>query len=343
MHCILAFSSQKGQLQTLSMPFPGVKNYGFRQYLYSLYRIKLWIGPPPNPKTHNCMEETREISALLHLIDDPDEEVFSTISERIVSFGKGIIPNLEHLWENSPLEVIQERIELLIHRLHYRDLTDEFHHWKNQPEQDLLNGALLISKYQYPDLQNTSIYAEIEKMRRNIWLELNSYLTPLEQINVMTTILYNYYNLKGTEINYGEYNEFLLSKVLDTKKGNAIANGILYLVMAELLDVPIRAVNIPRQFILAYFDVDYNWQAPSIPAHKIQFYIDPMTGHVFTHKDVETYFKRISVPMTASYFKPMSKKRIIQFLLEEFAKCFKEDKTQYKQQELLILADLLSE
>jgi len=289
------------------------------------------------------MEETKEISALFHLIDDPDEEVFTTVSERIVSLGKGIIPNLENLWENSPLEAIQERIELLIHRLHYRDLSEEFNHWKSQPEQDLLYGALLVAKYQFPELVTTSIYAEVEKMRRNIWLELNSYLTALEQTNVITTILYNYYNLKGTEISYSEPNEFLINKVIDSKKGNAIANGLIYLILAELLDVPIRAINIPRQFILAYFDVDYNWQLPSNPAHKIQFYIDPMTGHVFTHKDVESYFKRISVTPTASYFKPMSHKQIIRFLLDEFSRCFDDDKNRFRQQELLILADSISE
>ena len=43
------------------------------------------------------MEETREISALMNLIDDPDKEVFETVSNRIVSYGKIIIPNLEHL------------------------------------------------------------------------------------------------------------------------------------------------------------------------------------------------------------------------------------------------------
>jgi regulator of sirC expression with transglutaminase-like and TPR domain len=289
------------------------------------------------------MEETKEISALFHLIDDPDEEVFVTVSERIVSFGKGIIPNLENLWENTPVDVIQERIELLIHRLHYRDLTEEFNNWKNQPEPDLLNGAILVAKYQYPELLTSSVYAEIEKMRRNIWLELNSYLTPLEQTNVMTTILYNYYNLKGNEITYSEPNEFLINKVLDGKRGNAISNGMIYVILAELLDVPIRAINIPRQFILAYFDVDYNWQVPSNPAHKIQFYVDPMTGHIFTHKDVEAYFKRLSIPPTTSYFKPISKKRIIQFLLEEFAKCFDDEKNQYKKQELLILADSISD
>ena len=47
------------------------------------------------------MEENREITALLHLIDDPDEDVYSTVSDKIISFGKEIIPNLENLWENK--------------------------------------------------------------------------------------------------------------------------------------------------------------------------------------------------------------------------------------------------
>lgn len=285
------------------------------------------------------MEETREITALFHLIDDPDEEVFTSVSERIISFGKGIIPNLENLWENTPIDVIQERIELLIHRLHYRDLTIDFNSWKAQPEPDLLNGAILVARYQYPELITTGLYAEIEKMRRNIWLELNSYLTPLEQINVITTILYNYYNLKGNEIKYDEPNDFLINKVLDGKRGNAISNGIIYLALAELLDVPIRAINIPGQFILAYFDVEYDWQSPSNPAHKIQFYIDPTTGNIFTHKDVESYFKKLSVPVIPAYFQQMDNKRIIRFLLAEFSKCFSEDATEYKKQELMILAD----
>ncbi|MEJ7740785.1 MAG: transglutaminase family protein [Chitinophagaceae bacterium] len=289
------------------------------------------------------MVETREISALFHLIDDPDNEVFTTVSDRIVSFGKHIIPNLEDLWENTPDEEVQERIEMLIHRLHLRDLTAELIQWKNQPEPDLLMGSLLVAKFQYPELVISTVMQEIEKIRRNIWLELNSYLTSLEQTNVITTILYSYYNLKGVEISYKDPNDFLLNKVLDTKRGNSISNGILYLIMSELLNVPIHAINIPRQFILGFFDQGTGvWEdLPDNPPNKIQFYIDPMSGQIFTHKDVETYFRRMSVPPTSSYFRPMNNQRIIQYLLEEFSKCFSDDRNRYKQTELLQLAVLL--
>jgi len=40
------------------------------------------------------LEENKEITALLHLIDDPDEDVYTTVSDKIISFGKDIIPNL---------------------------------------------------------------------------------------------------------------------------------------------------------------------------------------------------------------------------------------------------------
>ncbi|MEP6947836.1 MAG: transglutaminase-like domain-containing protein [Ginsengibacter sp.] len=289
------------------------------------------------------MQENREISALFHLIDDPDEEVFSSVSDRIVSLGRAIIPNLEHLWENTPDESVQGRIEMLIHKLHFRDLVNDFTNWKNG-SCELLQGALLAARYRYPEMVTTPTLQEMEKIRRNIWLELNSYLTPLEQINVITGILYSYYKMKGNEVAYDMQEDFLINKVIENKKGNAITNGILYLIICELLDIPVKAINIPKQFILGYFDIDYNFPNPTRQkSEKINFYIDPLNGQIYSHKDVENYFKRISVPPTPSYFKQLDNKRIIQHLLEEFSKCFSNEASLYKKNDLIFLAKLLDD
>ena len=289
------------------------------------------------------METNNELSALLHLIDDPDDEVFDAVSKKIVNYGRPIIPNLEHLWENTPDEEIQNRIELLIHRLHYGDLTEDFRQWNVSGHHDLMLGALLVSKFQYPDLVTTPVLQEIEKIRRNIWLELNNYLTPLEQINIVTSILYSYYGMKGGETNYTDYNDFLLHKVLEAKRGNQISTGVLYLLLCELLDIPVRAINVPRQFVLAYFKPGFSDENLPNPVHKIEFYIDPASGQVFTQNDVESYFKRISMPAIGTYFKPLSNKRVIQYLLEEFSKCFSDEKNAFKKDELLGLSKLLDE
>jgi regulator of sirC expression with transglutaminase-like and TPR domain len=289
------------------------------------------------------MDSTKVIKALLHLIDDPDEDVYNTVSDKIISFGKGIIPNLENLWENTRNEEIQERIESIIHKLHFRDLTAAFTEWKND-QCDLTKGAILVARYHYPELQETTVFQEIEKIRRNTWLEMNNYLTPLEQANIISSIFFNYSNQKGVEFAFDNPDDYLINKALESKKGNAISNGIIYLIICELLDIPIKAICIPRQFILAYFDMQYELLNPvGHPSEKIKFYVDPLNGQVYSQKDVESYFKRIAVPPTASYFRQMDNIRIIQFLIDELAKCFDNENNRYKMDELIFLSNLIGE
>jgi regulator of sirC expression with transglutaminase-like and TPR domain len=287
------------------------------------------------------LQENREIKALLHLIDDPDEDVYNTVSDKILSLGKEIIPNLEQLSENLHNENTQERIEMLIHRVHFRELTNDFIQWKNNPS-DLMTGALIVARYNYPDLHAEQIQQEIEKLRRNTWLELNNYLTPIEIINVVNSIFFNYYKQKGTEISYEHPDQFLIHKTLENKKGNAIGNGIIYQILCQLLDIPVRAVNIPRQFLLGYFDDQYELLNPAgHPSEKIKFYIDALTGQMYSHKDIEAYFKRLSVPPAPSHFRPMNNKKIIQFLLSELCKCYDDEHNLYKMDELIALANIL--
>lgn len=288
------------------------------------------------------MQATKEINALFTLIDDPDEEVYYTVSEKIVAYGKAIIPNLEHLWETTLNDTIQERIAMIIHRLHYCDLSADMKEWRDSAYHDLLLGALLVAKFQYPDLQTTPVLQDIEKIRKNVWLELNNFLTPLEQANVLSSILYKYFRLKGVEIDYTCPDDFCIQKVLAAKKGNAITNGIIYQVMCEQLDINARIINIPKQCIIAFFQSDYD-PASNIgnPQEFIQFYIDSTTGQAFSHKDIETYFAKIGQTPKASFFKPISHKQIIQLLIKETSKCFDGSLNDYKKAELIALAELL--
>ena len=64
------------------------------------------------------MQENKEIKALLKLIDDPDEVVYETVSSKIISFGKEIIPNLENYWNTIANVELQEKVELLISKIH---------------------------------------------------------------------------------------------------------------------------------------------------------------------------------------------------------------------------------
>ena len=289
------------------------------------------------------MQENKEIQALLKLIDDPDEIVYETVSNKIISFGKDIIPNLESYGETIANTELQARIDSLIKRLHFEDVKEDFSTWSSGSA-DLLAGCLLLSKYVHPSMDATVIFKEIEKLRRNIWLEMNSYLTPMEQINVIGSIVYNYYKQKGIEINHDNADGFLLNKTLELRKGNAFGNGTLLLILCGLLDVPVYAINIPKQFILGYFDQHYDVLNPTGHAsEKIKFYIDPVNGQMYSHKDVENYFKKISLPPTSSFFKPFNNKSIMVLLLSELKKCFENDGQYVKTSEVNELIEMLTQ
>ncbi len=288
------------------------------------------------------MQETKEIQALLQLIDDPDEIVYETVSNKIISLGKVIIPKLEDYVESTTNTELQERVALLIHQLHFQDLKLAFKKW-NEDLPDLLAGALLVSKYVYPGMDATIVFQEIEKLRRNIWLELSSYLTPMEQINVIGSIVYNYYKQKGEEISYENVDGFLLSKTLEKHSGNTFGNGTLLLLLCGLLDVPVYAVNIPNQFLLGYFHEHYNiMNVVGHPSEKIKFYVDPVNGQMYSQKDVENYFKKMGMPLDAAFFQPLNNKSIIIILLSELVKCFDRETQKYKIDELRSIIKMIA-
>lgn len=289
------------------------------------------------------MANSREISALLQLIDDPDDEVFDTVANKLLDYGKEIIPSLEQLWEVTIDQGVQERIELLIHRVHFQDLQKEFLDWSQSRHPELFRGAILVAKYQFPDLNIPALLAQFDQVRRNIWLELNNYLTPLEQVNIFNSILYNYYKLKGHELTVREPKHFFINQVLESKQGNSYSLGILYLSLCELLDIPIFAVDLPRQFVFAYIDTLHHFfDTGNEGVQQIQFYIDPLTGMVYTQKDVDVYLKKINAEKRDNYFNPILPQKIIYKMLEELSLCFKYKKEELKAEEVQQLMKILN-
>ncbi len=290
------------------------------------------------------MQYNKEITALLRLIDDPDDEVFDTVAGKLLDYGKDIIPNLEQLWETTADEDVQERIELLIHRVHFQDLQHDFLEWNNAEHPELFRGAILVARYQFPDLNVAALLTQFDQVRRNIWLELNNYLTPLEQVNVFNSILYNYYKLHGHELTDRDPKYFFINQVMESKQGNAYTIGVLFLSLCELLDIPIFAVNVPRQFIFAYIDTLYSFfSTGSEGIQQIQFFIDPINGMIYNRQDVNNYLKKINAHENESYFAPILTRGIIYKMLEELSLCYQYRKEYDKAHEIQQLMKLLGD
>ncbi len=270
------------------------------------------------------MKLDKKIRALLRLVDDPDLEVYDTVAKQLICYGVDIIPTLEQLWEHTMDEQIQNRIELMIHRVLFKDLHREVNEWAQKDNLNLIQGAILIAKHKYPEINIDAILKQIAEVKKNVWLELNNYLTPLEQVNVVNKILFNFYKFEGAEVSSNNLNHFFFNYLLESKKGNAFSLGILYLAICEMVDIPLFAVGVPGQFVLGYFDNLYSFTDidASKPITQIQFFLDPMNGMVYTRSEVDVYLNKINAPANRNYFTPLSNSEIICRLLEEMMHCY---------------------
>jgi hypothetical protein len=258
----------------------------------------------------------------------------------LIDYGLPIKPNLEHLWETSPDEEVQSRIESIIHKLHLSDLEKEFITWRNSAEQDLLIGALLVAKYEFPEMVFQPTLDSIEKFRKNIWLELNSFLTPLEHANVFNNILYQYFGLKGTAPTYEHLDEYFINKVIEQKKGNSITNTIIYQILCNQLAIPSTLISFPNMFLIAFYEPTVSKN--EFTKEDVHFYVDGTTGFPFSQYDIDRYIKRMNIDPNTDYCKPLCNKKVIQTLIQETATCYQQQpETHFKWEELMRIAEML--
>jgi regulator of sirC expression with transglutaminase-like and TPR domain len=251
-----------------------------------------------------------ELNALIHLLEDPDEEIFSTIRERILSMGEEVIPALENVWESTFNNILQTRIEDIIQTIQFTNVLEELKLWADTGGVDLLTGTMLVSKYQYPDLDEEHVRKQIELIRRDVWLELNSNLTAYEKVRVINHILFDVYNFTGNTTNYHAPQNSYINNVIESKRGNPLLLSILYSIIAQGLNIPIYGVNLPEHFILAYRD-EFTIQQED-EEEPILFYINPFSrGAVFSRREIDTFLKQLKLDQNRIFYESCSNVDIV--------------------------------
>lgn len=258
-------------------------------------------------------KKNSEIKALLQLLDDPNNEVFAQVAQRILTEGDVIIPDLEKAWEMSLNEVLQERIENLIQEIQFTSTQKQLIDWKENNSTNLLTGAFLIAKYQYPDLKYDVLLESFNKIKQDAWLEINNNLTALEKVRVLNHIFYQIHVFSGNSSNFFAPQNSYINHVFESKKGNPLTLGIIYIALAQELNIPIYGVNMPRNFILAYVD-EFNTENPY--EDDVLFYINPYNkGTVLGKREIDYFLKQQKMEPKDSYYKPCSNIQVIKKLI----------------------------
>ncbi len=271
------------------------------------------------------MLNNKEVEALLKLLDDSDNEIYRQVEVRLLSYGVDVIPVLEKSWENSLDIVLQQRIEDLIHKIQFSDVQKELKTWAISGAFDLLQGFIIVSKYQYPDFDEQKIINQIESIKRDAWIELRYDTSPIEKVKILNHVFYNIHGFTGNVTNYHDPQNSYLNIVMESRRGNQISLAIIYSVIAQRLDIPIFGVNLPQHFILAYQDEQNEYEKISLDQHGILFYINAFNkGFIFNKRDIDYFLKQLNLDPLPIFYTPCSNiqiiKRVIRNLINSYEK-----------------------
>jgi len=282
-----------------------------------------------------------EISALLSLLDDPDDTIFSEIKGRILSLGGDIIPELENTFETNFDTLVQQRALDLIHEIQFSNTLKALKNWRDNDSHSILEGAIIIAKYQYPDLIENKIKKHIEQLRTDIWLELNDELTALEKINVINHIIFDIHSFSGNTQNFHAPQNSFINAVLESKKGNPLLLAILYLIIAQGLKIPVYGINLPEHFILAYID-DAEF-AYNTKIKNVLFYINPFSrGTVFGKVEIDNFLRQLKLKQENHYYQPCTNIDMMRRLLRNLSYSFEKQGYKDKVVEINQLLDQLN-
>ena len=261
-----------------------------------------------------------EIQALVRLLDDDDKEVLNHVYSKIKSFGAEIIPSLENSAWTTDLNPLQhDRLEEIIHDIQFQMVSDELTVWVDSPDQDLLHGFYITTKYFFPDLKFDEIQRQVLKIKQSIWLELNYNQTPLEQIQIFNQVFYGYHGFSGVQLSE-KFDQYCINNLLHTKHGSSISLGLLYQIIARELNLPVYGVPLIKYYVVSFCKRNItNFSDADELEREIMFYINPVNrGSLFSRNEIKEYLEKMKVDIDARFFCPASNKTLIAELLTYF-------------------------
>lgn len=279
----------------------------------------------------------KEIDSLIRLLDDPDPVISGQIEDRLLYHGNSAIAPLEKAWEQCFDAILQQKIELLIHKIQFNEVRTELELWKVGSSYDLLKGLLVINKYQYPELDEQKIINQIEEIKREVWMKLHNESSDLERIETMNHVFYDIFGFVGNTKNYQDPANSYISQVLESKRGNQISLAVIYSIIAQKLDIPVYGVNLPQHFILAYVDESQPLE------RQVMFYINAFNkGYTFGRRDILSFLRQLNLRPDEIYFRPCTNLDILKRILRNLSSAYEKLGQQEKMNEVSELLSILN-
>ena len=178
----------------------------------------------------------------------------------------------------------------------------------------LAEGALLIAKDAYPNLDISVYLQKLDQMAAALQVRIGQESDTTEQINHLNDYLFKEHGFAGNIDDYYNPRNSYLNEVLDRKVGIPITLAIVYIEIGRRIGLPMVGINFPGHFIVKHKGVH------------LETFIDPFrSGLILSDNDLSEMLSRASdepVPIQPEFLQEATNKEILARVLRNLKQIY---------------------
>jgi regulator of sirC expression with transglutaminase-like and TPR domain len=213
-----------------------------------------------------------ERQALEGLLDDPAPTVRAALLAHFTRHSQASVEFLRQV-SSRPDRTLAAHANHILRELKFSDPVAEFRGFIRSLNYELESGALLLSRTVNPDLDIGACCALLDQMAarcRDLIAEPSS---SRDKCRVLNRVLFHEFAIHGNAEHYTDPLNSFLDQVLIRRKGIPLSLSLVYLLVAERINLTLEPVGLPGHFVVGCYD-------ESLP-----FYIDAFNGGRFISTD----------------------------------------------------------
>lgn len=194
------------------------------------------------------------VKALIVLLADEDSKIARVAQENLIEMGEISLPLLKAFLKEPSEPGLLERLKLCVEKIQTRHLDALFSLYACQEDEriDLETGALLVARVVDPDLDEAAVRSKLDDIAHQIEGRCKGLTEPQAVLGMVNTVLFGELKFTGNQKSYYEPENSFIHKVLERKTGIPISLGVLYLLVARRLGLPVFGVGMPGHFVVKY-------------------------------------------------------------------------------------------
>lgn len=251
-------------------------------------------------------------AALISLLADEDPAVYSTVRAKLLAFGPAASQWLRPYTLSSDPMLRRRAVEIVRHQA--RRVADlrflDFCRARGE-DLDLEEAAGLLAQTRYPEANFEAYRALVDTWGGSLSGRLDPAAEPEAKLGTVNEFLFDELGFAGSEQHSFDPEGAYINRIIDTRAGNPIGLGIIYLFLARRLRLPMTGISLPGHFVCRYQD------------SQKEFYVNPFEQGSFLDKaDCMKILIQSSFGYGDKSLAPLSPRRILHRLCQHLVNTY---------------------